>query len=122
MRRHKILFGGGGGTHVAQKSEMELNDKMHSFLRYVIAMRWGKSYDLGSIVNMDETPVWIDMPGDYTLETKGSKTVTIGSTGHEKTRITVCLTAMADGSNSYHSYFSKAFCHRKTYQHAPLSK
>ena len=47
---------------------------------------------------MDERPVWIDMPWDYTIETKGSKTVSMCSTGHEKTRIFVCLAAMADGS------------------------
>ena len=89
MRRHKISFRGGGGTHVAQKPETELNDKMHGFLRYVKTLRRRNSYDLDSIGNMDETPVWIDMPGDYTIETKGSKTVSMGSTGHEKTRITV---------------------------------
>lgn len=38
------------------------------------------------------------MPGDYTLDMKGTKTVSMGSTSHEKTRITVCLAAMADGT------------------------
>lgn len=47
---------------------------------------------------MDETPVWIDMPGEYTIEQKGAKTVSMGSTGCEKSRITVCLTAMGDGA------------------------
>ena len=96
MKRHHISFR--RATHVAQKSETELNDKMHRFLWYVISMCKQKSYELGRIGNMDETPVWIDMPGDYTIETKGSKTVSMGSTGHGKTRITVCLAAMADGS------------------------
>lgn len=71
---------------------------MHSFLRFVILMRKRKEYPLSAIGNMDETPVWIDMPGDYTLEPTGSKTVTMGSTGHEKSRVTVCLAAMADGT------------------------
>ena len=96
MKRHQISFR--RATHVAQKTETELDDKMQGFLHYVINMRKRKGYELGNIGNMDETPVWIDMPGDYTIDMKGSKTVIMGSTGHEKTRLTVCLAAMADGT------------------------
>ena len=47
---------------------------------------------------MDETPIWMDMPGNYTLETKGTKTVTMTTTGHEKERFTIKLAALADGT------------------------
>jgi hypothetical protein len=96
MKRHNITFR--RATHVAQKPETLLNDKMQGFLKFVIAMRRRNNYDLSAIGNMDETPVWIDMPGEYTLEVKGTKTISMASTGHEKTRITVCLAAMADGT------------------------
>lgn len=46
---------------------------------------------------MDETAVWLDMPGETTIETVGVKSVPLKTTGHEKERVTVCLTAMADG-------------------------
>ena len=49
------------------------------------------------IDNMDETAIWADMPGEYTVELKGVKSVPILTTGHEKKRITVCLAALADG-------------------------
>ena len=96
MKHHQISFR--GATQVAQKTETELNDKMQGFLHYVINMRQRKDYELGKIGNMDETPVWIDMPIDYTRDMKGSKTVSMDSTGHEKTRLNVCLGAMADGT------------------------
>ena len=38
------------------------------------------------------------MPGNSTIAVKGSKSVPILTTGHEKQRITVFLAAMADGT------------------------
>ena len=55
--------------------------------------------------NMDETPVWMDMPSSRTVEKRGSKTALVKATGHEKNRFTVVLSCMADGTafktNSY---------------------
>jgi hypothetical protein len=61
-------------------------------------MRKRKDYALSSIGNMDETPIWMDMPGERTMEFSGKKTIRMTSTGHEKSRITVCLAALADGT------------------------
>ena len=47
---------------------------------------------------MDETPVWLEMPGRATLETKSTDTVSVVTAGQEKKRITVILTALADGT------------------------
>ena len=69
---------------------------MNSFLRFVTTQRKRENYDLKDIGNMDETPVWIEMPGKSTLELKGKKGVRMMSTGHEKERITVVLSALAD--------------------------
>ena len=46
---------------------------------------------------MDETPLWLDMPGDTTVSRVGERIVSIRSTGHDKARFTVVLVAMADG-------------------------
>ena len=46
---------------------------------------------------MDETANWTDMPGNTSIDSRGVKSVPILTTGHEKYRATVCLTAMADG-------------------------
>ena len=42
--------------------------------------------------------MWADMPANSTVDVRGSASVPILTTGHEKQRITVCLAAMADGS------------------------
>ena len=96
MTRNKLSFR--RRTHVSQKPEPLLSDRMQSFLRYVYRLRLRKEFTLHDICNMDETPIWIDMPGDYTMEFTGTKTIAMASTGQEKTRITVCLAALADGS------------------------
>ena len=85
-------------THMSQKKEEELSEKMSNFLRFVIKLRKSKGYELSEIGNMDETPIWMDMPGNYTIEPRGTKTVSLVTTGHEKTRFTVKLAAMADGT------------------------
>ena len=46
---------------------------------------------------MDETPVWQDMVGTTTVTKQGSKDVVLKPTGHEKARVSVCLTARAAG-------------------------
>jgi hypothetical protein len=47
--------------------------------------------------NADETPVFFDMLANTTGDTKGCKSVLVKTTGHEKLRITVMLSVLADG-------------------------
>ena len=53
---------------------------------------------LVNIGNMDETPVWFDMPTSKTVDSVGAKTVLLKTTGHGKTRFTVVLACLADGT------------------------
>ena len=46
---------------------------------------------------MDETAIWYDMPGATTVAVKGTYSLPLLTTGHEKQRKTVCLAAMANG-------------------------
>ena len=85
-------------TKIAQKLSAELDEKVISFQRYVIKKRVEHQYALANIGNMDETPMNFDMPPNRTVNSKGSKTVLIKTTGHEKTRFTVVLACMADGT------------------------
>ena len=61
-------------------------------------MRKIHNYPPYAIVNMDETPVWLEMPGKSTLNTVGMKEIRMGSTGHEKQKIALTLSAYADGT------------------------
>ena len=45
---------------------------------------------------MDETPVWLDMPGVTTVDFVGNKSIPLKSTSHEKMRVTVVLSAKAN--------------------------
>ena len=38
------------------------------------------------LANMDETPLWFDLPANHTLDFKGVKTVQSRTTGNEKLR------------------------------------
>src|SRR5436189_4689534 len=51
---------------------------------------------------MDETPVWFDMAGNFSINQKGEKTVHIRETGNENNRFTVVLTCAA-GKDLYSS-------------------
>lgn len=60
-------------------------------------LRHSKDYPLSYIGNMDETPMWLDMPEETTVTRTGGRSVPIRTTSHDKGRITVVLAAMADG-------------------------
>ena len=70
---------------------------MIKFHKFVIECRKKNKYDLACIGNMDETPVWFDMPSNSTVHKAGEKTIFVKMTGHEKSHFTVVLSCMANG-------------------------
>ena len=64
-------------------------------------------YDAADIIAMDETPVSSDMVSETKVYATGKKTVSVKTTGLEKSRVSVCLTAKADRTNCHLSLFSK---------------
>ena len=55
------------------------------------ALREAHKFPDTHIINMDETPMYFDMPGNTTVNKKGHREVRIRSTGAEKRRVTVIL-------------------------------
>ena len=84
-------------TTVSQHLPKNLVPKVTDFIMRIRQLRIHKTYSLGFIGNMDETPLWLDMPGETTVTHTGERSVPVRTTGHEKARFTVCLSAMADG-------------------------
>ena len=83
-------------THVAQYNRND-PEVMAQFTQYVNeSIKLGK-YDSSCVVNIDETNVYFDMVGSYTLEKRGSKTVSILST-KSSNRCTVILGCAMDGT------------------------
>ena len=56
------------------------------------------SYGDSDIVAMDETAVWQDMLSNINVDSIGKNTINMKTSGHEKTKVSVCLTAKADGT------------------------
>jgi hypothetical protein len=84
-------------TTIAQKSPDDMIKKMVSFVRFVERAREKTQATPSEIIAMDETAVWFDMVGETTVHSTGAKSISIKSTGHEKSRFTVILTAAGSG-------------------------
>lgn len=84
-------------TSICQKLPAEYEEKLLQFQRYVLKMRRDRNYPIGQIGNADETPIFLDIPAGYVVDTRGTKEVRVRSTGNERTRVTVMLACMADG-------------------------
>ena len=85
-------------TTISQKLPENFEDKLLKFQRYIIAERKKHEYDLSLIGNADQTPLTFDMPANSTVDAKGTKSVSIMTTGHEKDRFTVMLACLGDGT------------------------
>ena len=61
-------------------------------------------YDI--IMNMDETPMYFDLPANSTIDFKGLKSIQVKTTGYEKLRYTVLLTAgvIKEENNTYRGF------------------
>ena len=83
-------------TTVSQHLPADMISKVVSFVMHIRKLNKIHSYDLGAIGNADETPCWMKMPGQTTID-RGKKSVLLLTTGHEKSCFTVTLSATADG-------------------------
>ena len=88
LRRH---------TAICQKLPTDFEEKLVNFQRHVIMLQKTGNFLMGQIGNMDETPIWLDMLCNYTVEQKGTKQVPIRTSGCENQHITVMLGTTVDG-------------------------
>lgn len=84
-------------THIAQKLPTDVEKKVKNFHLFVLKHRKLHNFPLAAIGNMDETLISFDLPSNWTVHFKGEKTVSMKTTGAEKSYITVVLGCMADG-------------------------
>ncbi|KAM7289069.1 uncharacterized protein ISCGN_029206 [Ixodes scapularis] len=88
LRRH---------TSISQKLPESYEELLVAFQKHTISLRKAVPSQLGQIGNGDQTPVYLDMPSALTMHQKGSRQVTVRSTGNEKTWVTLMLSCTADG-------------------------
>lgn len=86
FKRNDITFR--RATSVGQKIPQNAPELCDAFLDDMQSL---KDYDV--IMNMDETPCYFDIPRSSTFDFKGVNTVKMKTTGNEKLRFTVALTA-----------------------------
>ena len=84
-------------TTIAQKEPEKMIEKMVSFILFMERARKKINASPADIYATDETAVWFDMVGESTVADKGAKSIPLKSTGHEKLRFMVVLTAKGDG-------------------------
>ena len=84
-------------THIAQKLPKDVDKKVQKFFAFGIKERKRFDFALENIINMNETPMYFDMPGNTTVDKVGSKTVSVKTTGHERQHFTVVLACQANG-------------------------
>ncbi len=79
-------------TSYSRKFTDEALDKMQrEYVTTLILEIQSKDVDFTFIFNMDETPIWKDIPPKRTYDFKGAKSVPIKTTKHDKDRITLVL-------------------------------
>ena len=89
-KRHKISFR--AVTSQVQKIPADAKILDHQFLTFVTEKKI--EYGITQVANMDETPLWFDLPNPKSYDFRGIKTVKAKTTGHEKLRYTVVLSAI----------------------------
>ena len=71
---------------------------------HIRRLRQKKKFAFKDIIGCDETPVWFEGVGATTINRVGAKDVLL-TTGHEKMRYTVMLSAKADGKSASRSSY-----------------
>ena len=85
-------------TTIAHKDAREFVEKLVTFVTFLSRMSETKKIPDRDIIAMDETAVWFNMVGSTTVETRGVLSVTLKTTAHEKSHLTVVLLAKVDGT------------------------
>ena len=88
-------------SHLGQILPQNYSDLFLAFQKKIISFR--KKYDIndneiGRLVNCDETPIYMEMVTDKTIEIKGAKDIEVATFGGEKVRISLILSCAADGT------------------------
>ena len=85
-------------THFGQILKDDCFKQASLFLNEVKTIRLNNGINSSIITNMDETPVFLNMPLTKTIVKRESRQLIIKTQNQEKCRISVLLTIVADGS------------------------
>lgn len=83
-------------TTMAQKDPDDMCKKLATFIAYVSQLRIKYKVEAQDIIAMDETSVWFDMVANTSVDHRGANSISLKSTGNEKSHLTVVLAAKGD--------------------------
>ena len=86
-------------TTESKKDPDRLIDKLIAYILQVRRQRSRHSYSHSDIIAINETAVWQDMLSSATVDKAGESSIRLKTTGHEKSKVSVSLTAKAHGIN-----------------------
>lgn len=84
-------------TTMCQKLPADHIEKIQNFREFVALQIQENTIIADSIVNMDEVPLTFDIPMGRTVNQIGERSISIRTTGHEKSHFTVVLGCCASG-------------------------
>ena len=96
MKRNLLIFY--SGTYAGQKLPEYYPELIRKFVRLNEDLRWDNNFELNQIVNMDETPLFMNIPNTKTITKIGSKEVNIKTHEQERIHVTEILWIIADGT------------------------
>ncbi|CAI7800899.1 unnamed protein product [Closterium sp. NIES-54] len=90
---------GGAATHTTPtwRRRCTATSDCESFWKFVRINRARHNIDLARIINAVQTPLFVEMPAERTIEHRGARSAPIRTAGYEKTRLTVMLACTASG-------------------------
>ena len=94
LKRNMLTFR--SGTHVGQKLPEPYPELIRRFTKFNEDLRWDNSFELSQIANMDETPLFMNIPNTKTIAKIGSKEVNIKTHGQERIHVTTILWIVTD--------------------------
>lgn len=94
MKRHHLSIR--ARTTVAQQLPADYKEKLAIFRTYCSSKITDKNIQPNHITNMDEVPLTFDIPVNHTVARKGTSTVLIRSTGHEKSSLLYLVATVMD--------------------------
>lgn len=95
MRRKQLSIR--SRTTVCQTLPADFEEKLVNFRAYCIDKVADYNISPDSVINMDEVPLTFDLPLNRTVEKRGTKTISIKTTSHEKASFTCVLSCTAPG-------------------------
>jgi len=84
-------------THKAQREPGEVRAEALSHLEVQVPRANNPSHDQDYVLNMDQTPAYMAMDQDVTIDFVGTWTINMRSAANDSQRVTVAVTIAASG-------------------------